>query len=171
MLAVLLLAEVSVANLSHNEYTESNLKMYQIYTKFISITKTYNLMLFFNAFLIFIVSCEWLTVTCVLPSQRCCKLKFSFLSLVVSREYVRFINHYSTNLVQLMPWQPSSSIQSIGKIKQIYFATLRVDHSTKNRKTMKLIKTINLNCLFLAKFDCIKHEEEMFKILTKRNVA
>jgi len=40
----------SVANPSYDEYTKSNLK----YTKFISITKTYNITLFFqsyNAFL------------------------------------------------------------------------------------------------------------------------
>jgi len=51
---------VSVANPSYNEYTTSNLKIYQIYTKFISTTKTYNLTLFFQC--LFNVSRKWLTV-------------------------------------------------------------------------------------------------------------
>jgi len=39
----------SVANPSYNEYTKSNLKIYQIaYIKFISTTKAHNLTLFFS---------------------------------------------------------------------------------------------------------------------------
>jgi len=49
-------AQSSVANSSYNECTKSNLKIYQIYTKFISITKTYNLTLFFEC--LFVVSRE-----------------------------------------------------------------------------------------------------------------
>jgi len=44
----------SVANPPYNEYSKSNLKLYQISTELISITKTYNLTLCFQCF--FIVS-------------------------------------------------------------------------------------------------------------------
>ena len=44
----------NVANSSYNKYTKSRLKIFQIYTKFIAVTKTNNLMLFFQCF--FIVS-------------------------------------------------------------------------------------------------------------------
>jgi len=47
------LAASSVVNSSYKEYTKYNLKIYQIYAKLISIAKTYNLMLFVNAFLLF----------------------------------------------------------------------------------------------------------------------
>ena len=50
----------SVANSSYNEYAKSNLKIYQTYIKFISVTKTYNSMLFLQC--LFLVSRRWLTV-------------------------------------------------------------------------------------------------------------
>jgi len=46
--------KTSAANRSHNECTKSNLKIYQAYTKFISITTTYNLTRFCQC--LFIVS-------------------------------------------------------------------------------------------------------------------
>ena len=53
--------QTSVANPSYNGYTKSNPKIYQICTKFVSITKTYNWMLLFQR--LFIVSRKWWTIT------------------------------------------------------------------------------------------------------------
>ena len=53
----------------------------------------------------------------------------------------------------------SSSIQPIAKTKKIGFVTLRVDHSIKYSKTMKLTTTTHSNCLS-AKVDCTKLEIE-----------
>ena len=50
-----LLGHYSVANSSYNECTKSNPKICQIHTKFISVTKTFNLMLLFLQYL-FIIS-------------------------------------------------------------------------------------------------------------------
>jgi len=61
--------------------------------------------------------------------------------------------------------QKSSSIQTIDKIKKIYFVTVR-DHSIKYSKTMELTKTTNSNCR-LDKVDCIKLEVECSKLLPK----
>jgi len=55
------IACASVANPFYNDYTKYNLKIYQIYTKFVSITKTYILTLFFQC--LFIVSRKCFTVT------------------------------------------------------------------------------------------------------------
>ena len=77
-----LLGHYSVANSSYNEFTKSNPKICQIYTKFISVTKTFNLMLLFLQYL-FIISCRWLTVA-LCDHRDAATSIFTFLTLTVT---------------------------------------------------------------------------------------
>ena len=78
------LVPTNVANCSYNEYTKSSLKIYQIYTKFISVTKfSLFIVIFsmpFDCFTWMIHSCCW-----AVPSYRWCKLNFYFLNFSSDR--------------------------------------------------------------------------------------
>ena len=71
----------SVANSSYNEYTNSSLKIYQIYTKLKYVTKNNNFMLFSQC--LFIVSRRWLPVA-LCSAIQCCHLGQSNLELTHS---------------------------------------------------------------------------------------